>query len=115
MQGVVAVPDDDGQEPESNTDGHVLVLGDHVFSCAEHMPFGTLLKYADNDADIVTMHHILTKLVHPDQHDEMWDAFDEVGMEVGGEAISKVMASYMARPTEPDSPSSGGSKPTKQK
>lgn len=114
MPGVVAVPDDDGREPEVQ-DAHVLVLGDKVFSCADHMPFGTLLKYADNDADIITMHHILTKLVHPDQHEDMWDAFDEVGIEAGGEAISKVMASYMERPTEPDSRSQRGSGRTKRK
>lgn len=44
---------------------HVLVLGDQEFVGKEGSPTGTLLRYADND--LLGLHHVLTKLVLPDE------------------------------------------------
>lgn len=80
---------------------HTLVIGDRVFTLVpEKLPFGTLLKYAKSDIDLMTMHHLLVKLVHPDQLDDVWDALDDAGLDGGQEAIAKALESYTARPTK---------------
>ena len=82
-------------------DARVFEVGGKVFSVqADHLPFGTLLKYAKDDLDLVALHHLIVKLVHPDQIDEFWDALDEVGIEEGQKAIARVMESFTARPTK---------------
>lgn len=79
----------------------VLSVGDKVFSCRpEKLPYGTLLRYAENDLDLRAMHHLVVKLAYPDQLDAVWDAFDEVGIEASQRAIVKALEQYTARPTK---------------
>lgn len=92
---------------------HVLVLGDDVFTCAEKLPLATLIRYADND--LLGLHHILTKLVDPDQHERMWDAFEALDEDDVLAAIARLIESYTARPTAPASPSRAGSRSIKQR
>lgn len=82
-------------------DRPVIVLGEHSFPCVpKHLPFGTLLKYAKDDIDLTALHHIIVKLLAPEQLDEFWDALDEVGIDEGQKAIAKALESYTARPTK---------------
>ena len=78
-----------------------IKVGDSVFTCQpKHLPIGTLMKYAENDLDLVGMHHLVVKLVHPDQIDDFWDALDEVGIDEGMTAIQEAIAEYTRRPTK---------------
>jgi len=80
---------------------HTLDLGEKVFTCQPRvLPFGTLLKYAEQDLDLRAMHHLVVKLIHPDQLNDVWDAMDEVGLDQSQAAIIKAMESYTERPTQ---------------
>lgn len=77
---------------------HVLVLGDERFECADKLPFTTLVRYADNN--LASTHHILRKLVAPEDQERMWDAFEEVGDEEAARAFTELIGTYTDRPTE---------------
>jgi hypothetical protein len=106
--------DESGSEPlEGDDNPHVLVLGDEVFTCADKLPIRTLVRYADGGLEQI--HHILVKLVHEDDTERMWDAFE--GMpddDAAMEAINKLIETYSERPTERPSPSRSGSKTTRR-
>ena len=92
---------------------HVLVLGDEEFVCGDRLPISTLIRHADND--LLGLHHILVKLVDDEEHERMWDAFEELDPDEVTEAISKLVESYADRPTKPASRSRAGSKSTRRK
>ena len=100
-------------EPVEGEPMHVLRLGDEEFVCGDKLPIATLIRYADND--LLGLHHILIKLVDPDEHERMWEAFEDMELEEVGEAISALVESYSDRPTEPASRSRAGSKSTSRK
>lgn len=99
---------DEAQEAE-----HVLVLGDDVFTCADKLPVTTLIRYADND--LLSMHHILVKLVYEQDHERMWDAFEGLDEKVSMDAITELITSYSERPTGRPGPSRSGSSKTRRK
>jgi hypothetical protein len=103
----------DDETTEGNLDAHVLQLGDEVFTCGDKLPLATLIRYADND--LLGLHHILVKLVDPDEHERMWDAFEDLEMDEVTAAITKLVESYSDRPTGPASRSRAGSKSTRRK
>lgn len=103
IEGTIVEP-----EPE-----HVLVLGAEKFVCGPQLPIGTLLRYADND--LLGLHHILVRLVDEDDHERMWDAFEDLNPDEVKDAISSLVESYTARPTVPASRSRAGSKSTRRK
>lgn len=92
---------------------HVLVLGDQEFVCSDKLPMSTLIRYADND--LLSLHHILVKLVDPDDLDRMWDAFEELDPEEVNTAIGDLVTTYSERPTERPSSSRRGSRNTGRK
>jgi hypothetical protein len=92
---------------------HVLVLGDEEFECGPKLPISTLIRYADND--LLGLHHILVKLVDEEDHERMWDAFEELDPEEVTDAISKLVESYTERPTGPAPRSRAGSKSARRK
>jgi hypothetical protein len=92
---------------------HVLVLGDEEFVCGDKLPISTLIRYADND--LLGLHHILIKLVPEDEHERMWDAFEDLDPEEVTDAISKLVESYADRPTNQPARSRAGSKSTRRK
>ncbi len=91
---------------------HVLVVGDKEFVCGNQLPLSTLIRYA-NDG-LLSMHHILARLVPEDQHEEMWDAFETLDEDEVGEAISRLVESYSDRPTQRPNSSSPRSKRTRR-
>lgn len=109
---VAAVEPDDALHPEG-LDPHVLVLGDSVFTCGEKLPISTLIRYADND--LLGLHHILVKLVLPEDHERMWDAFEELDADEVTGAITALLETYSDRPTERPTPSRRGSQSTRRK
>ena len=117
MSAVEKLPDpepDDVLTPEPLDNPHVLVLGDETFECAPSLPIRTLVRYADGG--IEQIHHILIKLVQPDDVERMWDAFE--GMpddDAAMGAINKLIETYSDRPTERPSPSRRGSKAARRK
>ena len=108
-------PDDDIEviTPEPLESEHVLVLGEERFECGDELPIGTLIRYADND--VLQYHNILTRLVDPEDHDRMWDAFEQLDTGDMFKALGDLVASYSERPTTRPSRSSGGSKRTRRK
>jgi hypothetical protein len=98
----------DDVEPE-----HLLILGDEEFVCGPKLPVSTLIRYADND--LLGLHHILVKLVDEEDHERMWDAFEELDSDEVIDAIGKLVTSYSDRPTERPSPSRRGSKNTRRR
>jgi hypothetical protein len=92
---------------------HVLVLGPEEFVCGPKLPISTLIRYADND--LLGLHHILVKLVDPDEHERMWDAFEDLDQDEVAKAIGDLVESYSERPTVPASRSRAGSKSTRQR
>lgn len=79
----------------------VLKVGDHEFTCkSDRLPFGTLLKYAESDIELPAVRAIIVKLIHEDDLDALWDAFDEVGMEAASEAIQSLLGDIAERPTK---------------
>jgi hypothetical protein len=105
--------DDEDETVEGTTDGHVLVLGEEVFTCGDKLPVSTLIRYADND--LLGLHKILVKLVPEDEHERMWDAFEDLDEAEVTEAIGNLVQSYSERPTGRPSPSRAGSKSTRRK
>lgn len=105
IEGVVVASEDE--------DAHVLVLGKEEFACGPKLPVSTLIRYADND--LLGLHKILVKLVPEEQHEAMWDAFEELDEADVVEAIGKLVESYSERPTTRPSPSRAGSKSTRRK
>jgi hypothetical protein len=111
MSGSTVTPlDGDVMESEPL---HVLTLGDEEFVCGDRLPISTLIRYADND--LLGLHHILVKLVPEEEHERMWDAFEDLDPEEVTDAISKLVESYSDRPTKPASRSRAGSKNTRRK
>jgi hypothetical protein len=104
---------DENSAVEAEEVGHVLVLGDEVFTCGDKLPVTTLIRYADND--MLSLHHILVKLVHPDEHERMWDAFESLDIEEVGESVKELIESYSERPTERPGHSRSGSKKQKRR
>lgn len=99
---------------EGDANPHVLVLGDEVFTCAESLPIRTLVRYADGGLEQI--HHILVKLVQPDDVERMWDAFEDMPDDDAAMAsINALIETYSARPTERPSPSRRGSGTTRRK
>ena len=92
---------------------HILKLGDIEFECADTLPLGTLIRYAEND--LLGIHNILVKVVHPDDHEEMWDAFENLTQDEVMEAVRGLVESYSARPTDGASSSRGGSRRTRRR
>lgn len=110
---MVAVAEPEQEPIEATEAEHVLVLGGDVFTCADTLPVSTLIRYANND--LLSMHHILVKLVHPDEHERMWDAFEALDEKVAMDAITELIGSYSDRPTERPEPSRRGSTRTRRK
>lgn len=109
----VLVQDDDDNAIEGAENSHVLVLGKEVFTCAEKLPIRTLVRYADGGLEQI--HHILVKLVHPDDVERMWDAFESMpDDDTAMAAINELIGSYSDRPTVPPSSSRRGSASTKR-
>lgn len=111
-KGLEPVEDDDASVAEPL---HVLRVGGREFACRDKLPVATLLRYADND--MLSLHHLLVKLVNPDEIEEMWDAFEEADLdqEELAEVVKEVVEGYTERPTEGPSRSSGGSRNTRRK
>jgi hypothetical protein len=103
IEGTVVDP-----EPE-----HLLILGDEEFVCGDKLPISTLIRYADND--LLGLHHILVKLVDEEDHERMWDAFEDMDTDDVVGAIGALIESYSERPTARPAPSRGGSKNTRRK
>ena len=79
----------------AEVEGHVVELrSPSTFSCSAtrsscartSCPIGTLIRYADND--LLGLHHILVKLVDADEHERMWDAFEDLDPRRSTDAIS---------------------------
>jgi hypothetical protein len=113
MGEVARLQEDETRVVEEAQPMHVLVLGEEEFVCGDSLPITTLIRYADND--LLSLHHILVKLVAPEDHDRMWDTFE--GMEADDVmlAIGKLVESYSERPTERPAPSRSGSKSTRRR
>lgn len=109
------VPDEDngplGEIVDPAEAMHVLRLGEAEFVCAEGLPMATLIRYANNN--LLGMHHILVKLVHPDEHEAMWDEFEKLSEDDSLAAISDLIGTYSKRPTKRPSSSRGGSRRTR--
>jgi hypothetical protein len=119
MSAVEKLPDPSpedasGSEPlEGDDNAHVLVLGDEVFTCADKLPIRTLVRYADGGLEQI--HFILVKLVHPDDVERMWDAFENMpDDDAAMDSINKLIETYSDRPTERPAPSRRGSKSTRR-
>jgi hypothetical protein len=108
-------PDDsEALVPEPIESEHILTLGDETFECADKLPIRTLVRYADGGLEQI--HHILVKLVHEDDVERMWDAFEEMpDDDAAMESINQLISSYADRPTERPSPSRRGSGTTRRK
>ena len=110
-------PDDDvtpTEALEGEVNPHVLVLGDEVFTCADDLPYLTMVRYASGGFEQV--HHLMLKLVPEDEHERFWDAWEEMpSFEVAMESVTELMTTYSDRPTDRPSRSSRGSKRTKRK
>lgn len=110
MTAVAKVEEDDALVPEPIESQHVLVLGEERFECADKLPVRTLVRYADGGLEQI--HHILVKLVHPDDTERMWDAFEDMPDDDSAmAAINELIATYSGdsdRPTGPSSRSSRG-------
>jgi hypothetical protein len=114
-------PGDEGVTPteplgplEGEENPHVLVLGDAVFSCVEELPVRTLVRYASGGFE--QTHHLLVKLIHPDDLDRMWDAWEAMAdNEAAFAALGEAISTYSERPTDRPSPSRSGSKHTKHR
>ena len=111
MAAVAAV--ESGEPVVGNVDGHVLTLGDEVFTCSGKLPVSTLIRYADND--LLGLHHVLVKLVDPADHDRMWDAFELLDADEVTDAITALLETYSDRPTARPTPSRGGPQSTRRK
>lgn len=105
-----AVTEEDVEPIEGDTSKHVLVLGDSVFACADKLPITTIVRYANSG--LGSMHHVLVRLVSPEDHERMWDAFEALDEDEAMAAYSELIASYSDRPTRRASSSRGGSKRT---
>lgn len=108
----VTASDDDDVE-QGSIDAHVLVLNGEAFTCGDHLPISTLIRYADND--LLGLHHILVKLVRPEDQERMWDAFEALDADEVTNAITSLLESYADRPTARPTPSQRGSQTTRRK
>jgi hypothetical protein len=78
-----------------------LTIGENKFICrTDKLPFGTMLKYADDDMDLLAVRRLLVKVLSEDDLDGVWDAFDEVGVDDATEAIKLLIEQFTARPTQ---------------
>jgi hypothetical protein len=102
--------EDESVEQEELPPAHVLRIGDEEFACGDSLPWGTIVRYADNS--LLSYHHILTKLVDPADQDRMWDAFEDLPQVEALAVIGELIASYSNRPTKRLSSSRGGSQRT---
>lgn len=86
------------EEPE--TPAHVLHIGGKEFVCRDHLPMTVFVRYAEND--FLFKFHLLSYLVDPAEHEEMWDAIEEAGRDgkAMDAALRDLLRSYSARPTE---------------
>lgn len=107
-------PDDDAITPEPLESEHVLVLGNEEFVCADRLPIRTLVRYASGGLEQI--HHILVKLVDPDDVERMWDAFEAMpDDDAAMAAINALIETYSERPTERPTSSRRGSGSTRRK
>src|SRR3954469_19519025 len=107
------VDDTPDEAVEGVENPHVLVLGEEVFTCGDELPMSTLIRYADND--MLSLHHILVRLVDEDEHERMWDAFETLSPDEVTKAIGVLVSTYSDRPTKRPSPSRAGSRSTRRK
>jgi len=78
----------------------VLVVGGKTFICKTgKLPFGTMLKYAETDMDLLAIRRLLTKVLSDDDLDALWDVFDDVGVSEASDAIAKMVSDFSERPT----------------
>lgn len=110
VSAITAVPAEplDGDIVEPGDTGpveHPLYIGDDVFACGEQLPLSTLIRYADDG--LLSMHHILKKLVPEDEHERMWDAFEKLNEDDVTAAIKGLVETYSKRPTQRPSTSRG--------
>jgi hypothetical protein len=79
----------------------VLQAGGKTFICTtDKLPFGTLLKYAESDLDLLAIRRLLVKVLSEDDLDAVWDVFDEVGVNDASESIRLMIAEFTERPTK---------------
>lgn len=78
---------------------HVLRIGGQEFVCRDELPLTVFVRYAEND--FLFKHHLLTYLVDPSEHEAMWDAAEDAGVDGRAldVAIRDLLGTYMARPT----------------
>lgn len=93
---------------------HVLVLGEQSFVCTDELSFGWILRHADDDLPVY-LHHLLVKVIDPDELDDAWDALDDVSTEDALEAINALVESYAGERQGKPQRSASGSKRTKRK
>lgn len=94
--------------------GHVLVLGDKSFVCADNLPMTWIIRHMDKDW-VSYVNVFLTKVVSEDDLNDMWEAFEATDEEEALEAVNALVRSYSERPTARPARSPRGSKNAKRK
>lgn len=95
--------------------GHVLYLGEEAFVCANSLPVGTMLKYAEDSGEVMSR-RLLLKLVAEEDHDRMWDALDNLGsLDELQDSLQTLVEGYTSRPLAQRTSSRSTSKSTRRK
>ena len=78
-----------------------LEVNGRVFVCkTDKLPFGTMLKYAESDLDLLSIRRLMIKVIAEKDLEDVWDAFDNVGVADASDAISAMIGKFSERPTK---------------